>query len=222
MAAPSRSPSPSSLREDRKDRRLLRRLAQLLAFGGLPFHNSAQSPSARSSSACKRAVAATGLLGHNVGVSSGANRIYTPQRCVALSIVFVVLTAQSSPPPVAPASRDFCARLATNSGIDKPAASDGRTTWTVDALNFGQRFLFGGSAATGVSVTPVEPATVEDYKRLEDMCLPEGKGAVCKLVGPVEFNFIWKGRKIVTPMAAGERATITVVSTKTTCRSEAP
>jgi len=116
---------------------------------------------------------------------------------------------------------DFCARLAADSGIDEPASPDGRTQWTVNAMNFGQRFIFGGSAATGVGVTPVEPATVEDYRRLEDMCLPKGKGAVCELAGPVNFRFTWKGRKIVTPLAPGERATISVAGTRTTCRSGA-
>lgn len=87
-------------------------------------------------------------------------------------------------------------------------------------MNFAQRFLVGGSVATGVGVIPVEPATVEDYRRLENMCLPDGKRAVCKLVGPVNFRFVWKGRKIVTLIEAGERATVTAAGTKTTCRSE--
>lgn len=141
---------------------------------------------------------------------------------LALCASFFLLTGEAPPLPASAATVDFCSRLATNSGIDRPAAPDGRTVWTVDALNFGQRFIFGGSAATGVSVSPVEPTTVDDYQRLENMCFPERKGAVCKLVGPVNFNFIWKGQKIVTPMAAGERAIVHVVKTKTTCQSEAP
>lgn len=132
----------------------------------------------------------------------------------------LLLTSETTPPPPQTLAGDFCSRLAANSGIDKPTAPDGRTEWTVNAMNFGQRFILGGSAATGVGVSPVEPATVEDYRRLENMCLPEGKGAVCKLAGPVIFNFTWKGRKIPTPMAAGERATILVAGTRTTCRSE--
>ncbi|WP_294196979.1 hypothetical protein [uncultured Sphingomonas sp.] len=124
--------------------------------------------------------------------------------------------AQSTDGP----AKDFCTRLALDSGIDKPAAPDGRTEWTVNAMNFGQRFLLGGSVATGVGVMPAEPATVEDFRRAEDACLPEGKGAVCRLVGPINFRFTWKGRRIVTPLVAGERATVTVVGTKTTCRSE--
>lgn len=137
------------------------------------------------------------------------------------SVSFILLTGQTMPPSPNAVMGDFCSRLATNSGINRPAAPDGRTTWTVSAMNFGQRFIVGGSFATGVSVAPVEPATVEDYHRMENMCLPEGKGAVCKLIGPVNFNFIWKGKKIVTPMSAGERATVSVVGTKTTCRSDA-
>ena len=140
---------------------------------------------------------------------------------LVLCASFFVLTSQASPMPSGVVTDDFCSRLAKNSGIDRPPAPDGRTTWTVSALNFGQRFIFGGSTATGIGVKPVEPATVEDYHRLEDMCLPEGKGAICKLVGPVNFNFMWKGKKIVTPMANGEHATVSVVGTKATCSSEA-
>ena len=135
--------------------------------------------------------------------------------CVCLFL----FTGATLPSPSS-AAGDFCARLASNSGIDKPAAPDGRTEWTVSALNFGQRFIFGGTAVTGVDVKPVEPATVEDYKRLEDMCLPDSKGAICNLVGPVNFEFHWKGRKVVTPMEPGERATILIEGIKTTCRSE--
>ncbi|MEH3038328.1 MAG: hypothetical protein PGN23_17820 [Sphingomonas adhaesiva] len=132
-----------------------------------------------------------------------------------------LVTTLSLSTGAAPASTgDFCARLAENSGIEAPVAAEGRTEWTVNALNFGQRFLFGGTAATGVGLLPVEPATVEDYRRLETMCLPEDKGAVCKLVGPANFKFLWKGKRIITPLTAGERATITVKGTKTTCRSE--
>lgn len=118
------------------------------------------------------------------------------------------------------AKGDFCARLAANSGIDKPAAPDGRTAWTANAVNFGQRFLLGGSAATGVGVKPIEPATVIEYKRLDDMCAMKGKGAVCRLVGPVTFKFNWKGHEILTPMTSGERATVEVIGTKTSCRTE--
>ncbi|WP_294239611.1 hypothetical protein [uncultured Sphingomonas sp.] len=118
-------------------------------------------------------------------------------------------------------SADFCARLAADSGIDKPASPDGRTKWTASAMNFGQRVLLGGSAATGVGVKPIEPATVAEYKRLDDMCTVKGKGAICRLVGPVTFKFNWKGREILIPMAAGERATVEVIGYKTSCRTEA-
>lgn len=143
----------------------------------------------------------------------------TITRQLALCASFLFLTGQTAPPPLSTAT-DFCSRLATDSGIDRPPTSGGGTEWTVNAMNFGQRFIFGGSAATGVGVTPVEPATVEDYQRLENMCMPEGKGAVCKLMGPVNFKFMWKGRKIVTLLTTGERATILVAGTKTTCRPE--
>ena len=143
-------------------------------------------------------------------------------RLLVLGGSFFMLTGQTSPSPAPTAAMgDLCSRLAADIGLKTLASSNEGTEWTVNALSFGQRFIFGGSAATGVGVSPVEPATVEDYRRLEDMCMPKGKGAICKLVGPVNFKFMWKGRKIVMPMEAGERATITVMGAKTTCRSEA-
>ena len=99
---------------------------------------------------------------------------------MALCASFFLLTAETSPPVSDTATSDFCMRLANDIGIVRPAAPDGRTVWSVNAWNFGQRLIFGGSVATGIGVTPVEPATMEDYRWLENMCLPEGKGAVCK------------------------------------------
>lgn len=139
--------------------------------------------------------------------------------CVAAAALLASTGATSSAQPDA-AKGDFCARLATNSGIDKPASPDGRTAWTANAMNLGQRFLLGGSAATGVGVKPIEPATVAEYKRLDDMCMMKGKGAICRLVGPVTFKFNWKGRENLVPVAQGERATVEVVGTKTSCRTE--
>ncbi|SEL54466.1 hypothetical protein SAMN05216382_2114 [Sphingomonas palmae] len=131
----------------------------------------------------------------------------------------LMLTAQASP---AALEGDFCTRLAANAGIERPVPpAPGPTEWTVNALNFGQRFLFSGAVATGVGVTPAEPATAEEYRRMEDICMPEDKGATCNLVGPLNFKFIWKGKKVITPMQPGERATIVVAGTRTTCRSAA-
>lgn len=131
----------------------------------------------------------------------------------------LLLSAQAE--PVADPG-DFCTRLASNAGIERPVPPPpGPTSWTVNALNFGQRFIFGGAASTGVGVTPVEPATAKDYRRLENLCMPEDKGATCDLVGPLNFKFIWRGKKVMTPMQPGERATIVVAGTRTTCRSGA-
>lgn len=136
---------------------------------------------------------------------------------LAATIGLLTLMGQAAPTTTDKQDGNFCARMAANSRIEVPA---GQREWTVNALNFGQRWLFGGSTATGVGVEPIDPVTVEDYKRLEDMCLPDGKGAICKLVGPVNVRFYWKGEKVLTPMRDGERATILIKGTKTTCRIE--
>lgn len=140
--------------------------------------------------------------------------------CRAIILFGTACAVVAAAPPVkaSPTGMDFCARLAEDSGIDKPASPDGRTQWTVNAMNFGQRFLVGGAFATGVGVKPVEPATVEDYRRLEESCRPRQKGALCQLAGPLIFKFIWEGREVLTPLNAGERAVIEVQSTRTTCR----
>jgi hypothetical protein len=103
-------------------------------------------------------------------------------------------------------------------GIDEAKLTDQKGGWKANALNFGQRFLVGGTASTSVDAEPVEPATVEDYKRAGGMCAAEGKGAVCRLVGPVNFRFGWKGNKTVTTVLPGETATVRVEGIKTTCK----
>ena len=114
---------------------------------------------------------------------------------------------------------NFCQRLAADSGIELPVTRPSRSDWTANAVSLGKRVFVGGTAATSVGVSPIEPATVEDYRRVENICLPEGQGAVCYLVGPLDFRFLWKGRKIVTRMRAGERARIAVKGTRTSCAS---
>ncbi len=144
----------------------------------------------------------------------------TSSRIGLTTAAFFALVSGSPAAQVSVPKPDFCARLAQNSGIDQPASPDGRTEWTAHAMNFGQRFLIGGSVATGVGLRPVEPATLDDYRRLDTMCTVKGKGAVCQLIGPAIFKFTWKGREILTPMAAGERATVSVLGSKTNCRTE--
>jgi len=93
--------------------------------------------------------------------------------------------------------------------------------WEANALNFGQRFLIGGTAATSVNVEPVEHASVEDYKRAGELCKAEGKGAVCLLTGPVNFEFGWKGNKTVTTVFPHENAVVRVEGIKAICQSDA-
>lgn len=140
-------------------------------------------------------------------------------RVTTLCAALVALTGQA-PPPVDGDGADFCTRLGKNIGIEEPKMADGKVGWKANALNFGQRFLVGGTAATLVAVEPVEPATVEDYKRADGMCTAEGKGAVCRLVGPINFRFGWKGNTTITPVLPGERAVVRVEDIKATCQPD--
>lgn len=141
-------------------------------------------------------------------------------RATVLCAAFVMLTGQA-PVPVGEDGADFCTRLGRNIGLDEAKLANDKGTWTANALNFGQRFLVGGTASTSVDVEPVEPSTVEDYKRAGDMCLSEGKGAVCRLVGPINFKFGWKGNRTVTPVLPDETAIVRVEGIKTSCQSGA-
>lgn len=140
-------------------------------------------------------------------------------RASVLCTAFVTLTGQA-PAPVSNSEDgvDFCTRLGRNIGLDVAKLADKKGGWKANALNFGQRFLVGGTASTSVAVEPIDPSTVDDYKRVSDMCVAEGKGAVCRLVGPVNFEFGWKGSKTVTPVLPAETAVVTVEGTKTMCQ----
>lgn len=138
-------------------------------------------------------------------------------RASILCAAFVTLTGQA-PAPDADDGADFCTRLGRNIGLEESKLAEGKGGWKANALNFGQRFLVGGTASTSVNVEPVEPSTVEDYKRAGAMCEAEGKGAVCRLVGPVNFEFGWKGNRTVTPVLPDETAVIRVEGIKTSCQ----
>lgn len=140
-------------------------------------------------------------------------------RATVLGAALIGLTGQA-PPTLDGDGADFCARLAKNIGIETPKAANGRSGWTANALNFGQRFLVGGTASTSVDVEPAEPATVDDYKRASGMCTAEGKGAVCRLVGPANFKFGWKGNTSITPVLPDERAIVRVEGIKTNCQAD--
>jgi hypothetical protein len=140
-------------------------------------------------------------------------------RASVLGTALIGLTGQA-PPMLAGEGADFCVRLAKNIGIDTTKAADGKSGWTANALNFGQRFLVGGTASTSVDVEPAEPATVDDYKRASGMCTAEGKGAICRLVGPANFKFGWKGNTSITPVLPDERAIVRVEGIKTNCQPD--
>lgn len=134
-------------------------------------------------------------------------------RASVVCAAFVTLTGQ-----VAEDAVDFCTRLGRNMGLDEAKLAEKKGGWKANALNFGQRFLVGGTASTSVNAEPIEPATVDDYKRVSDMCVAEGKGAVCRLAGPVNFEFGWKGTKTVTAVLPAETAVVTVEGIRTSCQ----
>ncbi len=143
-------------------------------------------------------------------------------RAAMLCAAFTMLTGQApAPVPIAEGAANFCIRLGRNIGLDEAKLADDKGGWKANALNFGQRFLVGGTASTSLDIEPVEPSTVEDYKRADAMCVAEGKGAICRLVGPVNFKFGWKGNKTVTPVLPDETAVVSVEGIKASCQSGA-
>ena len=139
-------------------------------------------------------------------------RLRTLTLCIALAASFGQSAASAAEP-------DFCARLAADLGIDEPVAADGRTEWTANSLNFGQRFLWGGSAATSLGIDPPENPTVADYQRIAEYCETTKKGAICRLQGPLVFKLGFKGKEYNTPLMEGEEAVVRTNGTKTMCKS---
>ena len=137
---------------------------------------------------------------------------------ITVGAAFLALTGQALPTATDMAG-DFCSRLASNIGIDEPETKDGRTVWTARALNFGQRFLFGGTAVTAVDVEAPDATTIKEYKQAKAMCIPADESAVCELVGPINFVLVWKGNRTVTPIREGETATVVVKGLKTSCET---
>lgn len=45
----------------------------------------------------------------------------------------------------------------------------------------------------------------------------EGKAAVCRLTGPIDFKFGWKGNTTITPVMGNEKAIVRVDGTKAFC-----
>jgi hypothetical protein len=124
-----------------------------------------------------------------------------------------------SPSPTA-APGDFCQRLAQNIGVKVHPKAPGPTTWTIDAVPFIRLLVpIPGSVATGMGARPIEPASAADYRRVDEMCQPDGKGAVCRLLGPVRFSFLWRGARTFSLIYPGERARVRIVSTRTTCQA---
>jgi hypothetical protein len=144
------------------------------------------------------------------------------KKFIRVSLVCAALAALTGQSPTLAAladdGADFCTRLGRNIGIDEAKLAEGKGAWTANALNFGQRFLVGGTASTSVDVEPVEPVTLEDYQRANAMCAAEGKGAVCRLAGPVSFKFGWKGKQTITPVLPNETATVSVQGSKASCQ----
>ena len=139
-------------------------------------------------------------------------RLRSVAACLSLAALFTQSAASATEP-------DFCARLATDLGIDEPADADGRTEWTANSLNFGQRFLWGGSSATSFGVDPPENPTVADYQRIAEYCETTKKGAICRLQGPLIFKLGFKGKEYMTPLIAGEEAVVRTNGTKTMCKA---
>ncbi|MDG6078621.1 hypothetical protein E3U23_05370 [Erythrobacter litoralis] len=137
-------------------------------------------------------------------------------RIAAACLSLIALSGQTT---ASAAEADFCARLAAGLGIDKPVSADGRTEWTTNSLNFGQRFLWGGSASTSLGIDPPENPTVADYERISEYCEATKKGAICRLQGPLTFRLGFKGSEYKTPLMPGEEAVVSVQGTKTMCKA---
>jgi hypothetical protein len=147
--------------------------------------------------------------------SSGGNAMPNPLRA---SVVFLVLTGQALAGGLpSDGEASFCTRLGRTIGLDEAKLSEAKDGWQASALNFSQRFFFGGGTSMSVGVDLPETATVDDYRRAEGMCTMERRGALCRLVGPINFKMGWKGSNTVTPVMVNEKAIVRIDGNKASC-----
>lgn len=121
-------------------------------------------------------------------------------------------------PAEAAAADTFCQRLAPMLDMKAVTNSDGSVEeWKVNTVGLGKALL-GGAVANSVGVGPVNPATVDDYRRLENTCAAVKKGAVCKIDGPMTVKITTRKGSIRLDAEEGERPTILIKNTTIYCR----
>jgi hypothetical protein len=101
-----------------------------------------------------------------------------------------------------------CARLAPQLKMKQAAAERGSTAageWRVDLLGGLGKALFGGSAASTMSVEPVADADTLDYGAYTRACVRQRIDVACKVSGPARLIVATDKTEAGIDLAAGEK-----------------
>lgn len=105
------------------------------------------------------------------------------------------------------AEQGACARLAPQLKMKQAAPEGGKVDsgeWRVDLLGGLGKALFGGSAASTMSVEPMAGADVIDYGPYSRACVRKGVNVDCHVAGPARLLVATDKTEAGIDLAAGE------------------
>jgi hypothetical protein len=132
--------------------------------------------------------------------------------------LMIVLCAISMRAVGQEATQTFCQRLAPQINM-KPVPVTPKSSaviWKTDTASVGMH-LFGGTAVTRLTVTPLDTTNAAEFVRLDKACDVTAKGALCHLVGPAKVVIRTRRFEANAAMAVGERANVEVRDTVVLC-----
>ncbi|PZQ61618.1 MAG: hypothetical protein DI544_02935 [Sphingomonas taxi] len=122
-----------------------------------------------------------------------------------VALVMVVL-AMSASVQAEQAPSTACARLASQLKMKQGAAprDGGKPEWSVDLLGGLGKALFGGAAASSMSVEPIADADALDYGAYTRSCVRERIEMACHVTGPARLVVATDKTEANLDLAAGE------------------
>lgn len=116
-----------------------------------------------------------------------------------VSAMAVMLLGAASMAPAQTVAPGACARLAPQLKMKQTAAG-----WDVDLLGGLGKALFGGSAASTMSVEPVADADAIDYGAYHRACVRERIDVACHVTGPARLVVATDKTEAAVDLTAGE------------------
>jgi len=136
---------------------------------------------------------------------------FAPPFAVAFAVLAVPAGSTDTP-------QSFCARLAPQLGLTltTESRSSKEPVWKTDTASIGMH-LFGGTAATGISIGPIEGGDAGPLTT-RDACTYTRKGVVCRIEGPVQLYMKTRNTEATLDAEKDERAEVEIRGSTVRCR----